>query len=137
MTSVAVALAILMLRLLLRMIFRRTGIAVAIFLLLGAVLGALQFVGLFGPSTAPLGIALQLTGFILVAIALLRFGLVVLVVSTIFSSLSNLSLLTFDTAAPFYSLGLFVTAVAFALAIYGWRTSLAGRSLMQDDLVQA
>ena len=85
---------------------------------------------------APLAIALQLGGFAFSVFVLLRFGLLVLVVSTIFGGLINFSLLTFDSSAPFFGLGLFVTSVAFALAIYGWRTSLAGRSLMQDSLLK-
>ena len=38
--------------LLLRMICRKTGIAVVVFCILGGVFGGLQFVGLFGPSAA-------------------------------------------------------------------------------------
>ena len=87
-------------------------------------------------AAAPVAIALQITLFALLVFVLLRFGLLVLVVFSIFSGLANLSLLTFDSSAPFFGLGLFVTAVAFALAIYGWRTSLAGRSLMQDSLLK-
>jgi hypothetical protein len=135
-TATVVALVIMMLFLLLRMICRKTAIAVVIFCLLGGVVGGLNFVGLFGPPVAPLAIALQLTSFALLVFVLLRFGLLVLVVMTIFSSLGNLSLLTLDTSAPFFGLGLFVTAVAFALATYGWQTSLAGRSLMQDSLLK-
>jgi hypothetical protein len=127
------ALVLLMLFLLLRMICRKTSIAAVVFCLLGAVFGALQLVGLFGPPSAPLAIALQLSSFVVVVLVLLRFGLLALVVTTIFGSLTNLSLLTFDSSAPFFGLGLFVTAVAFALTFYGWRTSLAGHSLMQDS----
>jgi len=135
-SSTVVALVLLMLFLLLRMICRKTAIAAVVFCLIGAVFGALQFVGLFGPPSAPLAIALQLSSFLVVVLVLLRFGLLALVVMTIFGSLTNLSLLTFDSSAPFFGLGLFVTAIAFALATYGWQTSLAGRSLMQDSLMK-
>ena len=135
-TSTVVALVIMMLFLLLRMICRKTVIAVIVFCILGGVFGALQLVGLFGVSAAPIAIVLQVSSFALFIFVLLRFGLLAQVVMTIFSTLQGLSLLTLDTSAPFFSLGLFVTAVAFAMAAYGWHTSLAGRSLMQDSLLK-
>jgi len=134
--STIAALALMLLFLLLRMICRRTSIAAVVFCLLGGFIGGVQFIGLFGPPSAVVGIALQLAGMAILVFILLRFGLLALVVMSLFGTLNDLSLLTFDTSAPFFGLGLVVTAVAFALSFYGWRTSLAGRSLMQDSLMK-
>ena len=96
----------------------------------------MQFIGLFGAGAGVLGVVLQISTVALLVVVLVRFGLLALVACTIFSGLSNISLLTFNASAPFFGLGLFVTAVAFAFAAYGWHTSLAGRSLMQDTLLK-
>jgi hypothetical protein len=134
--STAAALVIMMLFLLLRMICRKTVIAGVVFCLLWGVFGGLQFVGVFGAGAGVLGVVLQISTVSLLVVVLVRFGLLALVACMIFVSLSNISLLTFNASAPFFGLGLFITAVAFALATYGWHTSLAGRSLMQDTLLK-
>jgi hypothetical protein len=135
-TSTAAALVIMMLFLLLRMICRKTLIAGVMFCLLWGIIGGLNFIGVFGAGTGVLGVALQISTVSLLVVVLVRFGLLALVACMIFAGLSNISLLTFNASAPFFGLGLFITAVAFTLAAYGWHTSLAGRSLMQDTLLE-
>jgi len=135
-TSTAAALVIMMLFLLLRMICRKTIIAGVVFCLLWGIFGGLQFIGVWGVGAGVLGVVVQISTVSLLVVALVRFGLLALVACMIFVGLSNISLFTFNASAPFFGLGLFITAVAFALAAYGWHTSLAGRSLMQDTLLK-
>ena len=135
-TSASVALGILMLFLILRLICRKTAIASVVFCLVWGAFGALQFAGLWGARAGVLGFVLQALSLGFIVWVLVRFGLLALVAFMVYSNLGNITPLTFDTSAPFFSLGLFYTAVVFALVAYGWHTSLAGRSLMQDNLLK-
>ena len=135
-TSASVALGIMMLFLILRLICRKTAIAAVVFCLVWGAFGTLQFAGLWGARAGVLGFVVQAFGLGLIIWVLVRFGLLALVAFMVYSNLGNITPLTFDTSAPFFSLGLFYTAVVFALVAYGWHTSLAGRSLMQDNLLK-
>jgi tellurite resistance protein TehA-like permease len=42
---------------------------------------------------------------------------------------------TYNTSAPYFGTGLFVTLIAFAFVAYGFRTSLAGRPLLRDSIL--
>jgi len=135
--SVAAALAVMVAFLLLRMLCRRTWIAGAVFCLFWGTLAALQFAGLFGARAGLFGLLFQAFNMAAFVFVLVRFGLLALLASWSFGSLGALLVFTFDTSAPYFGLGLFVTGVAFALAGYGWRTSLGSRSLVRDTALRS
>jgi hypothetical protein len=118
-SQLSIALGLMMLFLLLRMMLRRTWIAAAVLCLLQAALTGLNLTAL----------AMAITIFLLV-----RFGLVALLALTVFSGLGQVSPVTFDASSPHFTTGLLFTLVAWSLAFYGWKTSLAGRPLLQDPL---
>ncbi len=131
--STALALGIMILFLLLRMICRKTWIAGVVLCLLWGSVTALNFAGLFGGVEAGLfGLLFQTVTVGFYVVLLVRFGLLALVAGSVFGFLGSFGIFSLDAASPLFGLGLFVTAVAFAFAAYGWHTSIAGRSLMQD-----
>jgi serine/threonine-protein kinase len=132
--STAFALGIMMVFLLLRMICRKTWIAGTVLCVLWGAITALSFAGLFGPQAALFGLLFQAFNAAVVVVLLARFGLLAAVAGTLFAGLGRFAVFTLDTSSPLFGIGLFVTAVSFALAIYGWQTSLAGRPLMKDPL---
>lgn len=67
-------------------------------------------------------------------VVLARFGLLALISLAVFNGLS-IGVLTFDTSRPYFTFGLFLTLTGFALAFYGWKVSLGGRSLMRDAVM--
>jgi serine/threonine-protein kinase len=133
--NTCIALGIMMILLLFRMICRKTWIAATSLCLIMGAVGALQLSGLFGPEAAVVGLILQATAMAVVIFVLLRFGLLALVASSIFGGFVMISTFTFDTSAPYFGIGLFVELVAFAFAAYGWKTSLAGRPLLKDSIL--
>jgi serine/threonine-protein kinase len=136
-TSVAVALGVMMLFLLLRMICRKTAIASVVFCLVWGAFGALNYGGIWGAKAAVLGFVIQAFALGVMVWVLVRFGLLAVIAFMVFVGLGNITLLTFDSTAPYFGIGLFYTAVAIGFAAYGWHTSLAGRSLMQDSLLKS
>jgi hypothetical protein len=135
--STSVALGVMAFFLLLRLLCRRTWIAAAVFCLLsGLILGATQFASLFGPQAALFGLVLQAFNAAVSTVLLVRYGLLALVASWIFARLGALLVFTLNTTAPYFGLGLMVTAVAFAIAIYGWRISVGARPAGRDLLAR-
>jgi serine/threonine-protein kinase len=130
--STAFALGIMMVVLLLRMICRKTWIAGAVLCLLWGAATALNFAGLFGPEAGLFGLLFQAFNTAVVVVVLVRFGLLAAVAATLYAGLGRFAVFTVDTSSPLFGIGLFVTAVSLAFAIYGWQTSLAGRPLLQD-----
>ena len=134
--SVAIGLGIMMLFLILRLICRKTVIAAAVLVLIGGAFGALNFIGIWGATAGMLGFAVQALGVGFGTWVLVRFGLLALVAFMVYATLGNITPLTFEASAPYFGIGLFYTAIALALVAYGWHASLAGRSLMQDSLLE-
>jgi hypothetical protein len=129
------ALGIMMILLLFRMICRKTWIAATSLCLIMRAFAAMQLADIFGPQAAAFGLFILATTYAILIFVLLRFGLLALMASSIFGGIMVISPLTYDTSAPYFGIGLFVTLVAFAFAAYGWKTSLAGRSLLQDSIL--
>jgi serine/threonine-protein kinase len=129
------ALGIMMIFLLFRMICRKTWIAATLLCLIVGTVGALQMAGLFGLEAAAFFLILQATGMAVWIFVLLRFGLLALVAYSIFDGVSQTSMFTYNTSAPYFGTGLFVTLIAFAFVAYGFRTSLAGRPLLRDSIL--
>jgi serine/threonine-protein kinase len=133
-SRLSIALGLMMLFLLLRMMLRRTWIAAAVLCLLQAALTGLNFTALGGPRAGALGFGLSGLAMAITIFLLVRFGLVALLALTVFSGLGQVSPVTFDASSPHFTTGLLFTLVAWSLAFYGWKTSLAGRPLLQDPL---
>ena len=135
--STAIALVLMMFFLLLRMIFRKTWIAGAVLIVLMGAIGGLQFTGLWGPRAGVIWALYHAFAGAVILVVLLRFGLLALVAYMFFGALGGLGLTILDTSSPLFGTGLLVTGVAFAFAAYGFQTSLAGRPLMRDSLLQS
>jgi predicted Ser/Thr protein kinase len=132
--STAAALGLVTIFLLLRIVFRRTWIAGSVLCLVwGATLG-LQFGGLWGPAAGAFGLAFQAALAAIYMVVLVRFGLLATLAAFLLGGLSSLGVLTFDPSSPLFGIGLFITAVVFALGAYGALTSMAGRPLLRDSL---
>jgi hypothetical protein len=132
--STAAALGLVTIFLLLRIALRRTWIAGSVLCLLwGATLG-LQFGGLWGPAAGAFGLAFQAVLAAIYMVVIVRFGLLATLAAFLLGGLSSLGVFTFDPSSPLFGIGLFITAVAFALGAYGALTSLAGRPLLRDSL---
>jgi serine/threonine-protein kinase len=115
---------------LLRIIVRRLWIAVAIALLINAVQNAL--IASANPVLMVV-FALVLSGvFIFV---LMRFGLLATIATWFFSTLLVVFPMTTDLSAWYAGACLFALIVAVSLAIYGFRTALAGRPVFRTELL--
>jgi hypothetical protein len=123
--------------LLFRIIFRRSWIAVAALCLCFSAYSSLFLFALFGLGGAMLLTMVNIAHVLLMFFVLLRFGLLAFVSYNIFNGLMMIAPFTYDTSAPYFGTGLLVTLVAFALAAYGWKVSIAGRSLIQRDLLDS
>jgi hypothetical protein len=130
--STAAALGFLMAFVLLRMICRRTWIAGTVLCVLWGLAQGLPLVGLWGPRGGLFSLLLFVVPSAVPVLLLVRLGLLALMAAFLLGGLSRLAVFTFDPSSPLFGTGLFVTAVAFAVAAYGFRTSTAGRPLIQD-----
>jgi predicted Ser/Thr protein kinase len=135
--AVAAALSLTMIFLILRMVFRKTWIAGAVLCLLWGALFGLQLAGLWGPPAGLLGLALQATIAALYMMLLVRFGLLASMAAFLLGGLGSLGMTTFDPSSPLFGIGLLVTAVAFAIAGWGFQASIGGRPLNDDTLLRA
>jgi hypothetical protein len=132
--SVAAGLSLLMLFLLLRMLLRRTWIAGVALCLLWATLPALQFAGLWGPRAGLFGFVLHGVLYAMVVVLLVRLGLLALLAAFFVGGLSALAIPCLDPSSPLFGTGLFVAAVALALAAWAAHAAMAGRSWVKDPL---
>jgi Protein kinase domain len=130
--STAAALTFTIIFLLLRMLFRKTWIAGAVVCLLWGAVQALQFAGLWGLRAGLFGLMLQIAVVAVYVVLLVQFGLLASIAAFFFGGLSRLGIFSLDPSSPLFGIGLFITAVAFAIATYGCQTSMAGRSSMRD-----
>jgi serine/threonine-protein kinase len=135
-SQLSVALGLMMLFLLLRMILRKTWIAATALCLLQAALAGLNFLAFGDPRAAIFGVLVGGTAMAVTIFILVRFGLVALVALTVTSGLANISPGSFDVSSPHFGTGLFIALVGLAIAVYGWKVSLAGRPLIQDTLLE-
>jgi serine/threonine-protein kinase len=135
--SVAAGLSIVMLFLLLRMLLRRTWIAGSVLCLLWATLPALQFAGLWGPRAGLLGFAVHVVLYAIFIVLLVRLGLLAFLAAFFLGGLSVLAIPCLDPSSPLFGTGLFIAAVALALAAWAAHASMAGRSWVQDPLPAA
>ena len=111
--------------LLLRLILRKTWIAVAIHWLL--------YVFVFGPAFGYLSIALIITVW---HVVFFRFGWLPIVVSTLCTDVLFGFPLTTDLSAWYAHATILVSAFCLALTIYGFKVSLAGRPAFKDLLAE-
>jgi hypothetical protein len=111
---------------LLRLVLRRVWLAATVFLVL-MVLPALGS----GPLVLVLVSKLVLYGLILTAI--LRFGVLAVVVSLFYSYLSGVFPLTLDVSAWYFGASLVTMLLAGGLAAYAFYLSLGGRTLLRGD----
>jgi serine/threonine-protein kinase len=110
----------------LRVVLRKEWLAIGAFLLL---------IGLVFSDSAthwvdrPINLLIGLT----LAVALVRLGLLAVIVGfTLHDILINVPF-TFDTSAWYFGLTLLAFVVVLLVVIYGFRTSLAGRPLFKED----
>jgi len=135
--SIAAGLSLLMLFLLLRMLFRRTWLAGAALCLLWATLPALQLASLWGAGAGLFGFALHIVLYAMFVVLLVRLGLLAFLAAFFLGGLSVLGIPCLDPSSPLFGTGLFIAAVALALAAWAAHTSLAGRSRVPDPLPAA
>ena len=121
----------IMMLLVLRLLLRRTWIAVVVFSALAMLM--------FNPGTghpAPYMIGLLIT-IPLFFFVLLRFGLLSIVVGTTVCDLLLILPLTFDITAWYSYITLLTLFVTVGVAVWGFWVALAGRPLFRDEVLQA
>ncbi len=112
--------------LLLRLIFRKTWVAIAIHWSL--------YVFVYAPAFGFLSIAIVATAW---HIVFFRFGWLPLLVGTVCSDLLTGFPLTTDLSAWYAHATILVAVFCLALTIYGFKVSLAGRPAFKDLLAEA
>ena len=121
----------IMMFLVLRLLLRRTWIAVVVFSALAMLL--------FNPGTghpAPYLIGL-LIGILLFWFVLFRFGLLPIVLGSTVCDLLLFLPLTFDLTAWYRHVTLLTLFVTVGVAVWGFWTALAGRPLFRDEILEA
>jgi serine/threonine-protein kinase len=140
-TSVAVPLGFLLLFLFFRLIFRRQWLAATAFVLLFAALGSTNVSRITGAP--PEGIApvlfgvvfSALNGFIIMTL-LVRFGILATACAILAGGICDAYPLTLDFSKPYAGATVFGVLAIAAYSLYGFKTSLAGRSLFRDRILQ-
>jgi hypothetical protein len=97
---------------------------------------ALPLAGLWGPPGGLFALVLLTAISATYIVLLVRFGLLASLAAFLFGGLSSLAVYSLDSSSPLFGVGLFLTAVALALAAYGGQVSMAGRPLLQDSLLR-
>jgi serine/threonine-protein kinase len=128
------AFVLLMLFLLLRILLRRTWIAAAVFVVLWTCVDTLQLAA-FDPSLYAVGILFGLINSIFMLTLLIRFGLVAFLAGFVSLMPLNRFPTTADVSAPYFTIGLIPVFVTLALAVYAFRTALAGQAVFRDELL--
>jgi hypothetical protein len=127
--SLALTLVVMVLLLLSRIIFRKQWLAIGVFLVLLSVSGPVST----GEPSVDLSMGLLMATLLLVL--LFRIGLLTVVVTEFASILFTRTPLTFDTASWYMGNTLPAIIVLAALALYGFRISLAGHRALSDAIV--
>jgi predicted Ser/Thr protein kinase len=125
------SLACFLLIFLLRLILRRSwlaGVGFVLFLTLTATLGS-HYLWIDVPFFAG--------GYTLAFLVLLRFGLTPLVIGLTIADFLGSSPLTLDPSAWYFGLSMAVLLIVAAIAGYGFQTSMAGRRLIKDELLES
>jgi serine/threonine-protein kinase len=135
--ATAAALGLMMAFLLLRMICRKTWVAGAVLCLLWGAAQALPLAGLWGPRAGLFSLVLLVALSAVPVVLLVRFGVLASAAAFFVGGLGKLAIPSFDPSSPLFGIGLLITAVAFAFAAYGCRTSLAGPVWMGRDAPKA
>jgi serine/threonine-protein kinase len=128
------ALIVMMFLLILRIVLRRPWIAGTAFCLGWCGVGYAQY-AMWLPSTP--AVLVMLIGVLLFGIAMLflltRFGLVATIAALVAGA--DQFPATTDMSAPYFGISLIPAAAVLALAIYGFKLSLAGQPLFRGDLL--
>ncbi|HME06049.1 MAG TPA: serine/threonine-protein kinase [Bryobacteraceae bacterium] len=125
----AIAMGVFFLLLIFRLILRKTWLAAAAFVLLGALFAA-------ATSAAPVEAALVSAGFYtLILWVMIRFGVLPCALMLLVAAETVNWPLTSDFSAWYADKGLIVVAVMLALAMWSFRNALGGRKVLQDDLL--
>ncbi len=84
-----------------------------------------------------IGAGIGLLGMAFLCFVLVRFGLVALVALFLTTGLLGSSPHTFDSSRPYFGIGLLMVLIVVGLGLYGFRTSLAGRPLTRDAILES
>ena len=129
-TALIVPAGLLMLLLIFSIIFRRWWAAV------GAVFLLMTVIGVLTGEHPSVDWVFAAAGAALILFVLLRFGLLACVFTQFFAVAFDLFPVTTDFTVWYAGSSAFGLAAALALALYGFRTSLAGQRLFSGSLVQ-
>jgi len=139
-TSVAAPLGLLLLFLFFRLIFRRQWLAATVFVLMFAALGSQNISQLSGGQggVAPIVFGIVLGGLnaAIIITLLVRFGILATAAAILAGGICDAYPLTLDFSTPYVGATMFGMLVLAAYALYGFRTSLAGRALFRDNILQ-
>jgi hypothetical protein len=120
--TLIIPLGLVTLLLMCRLVLRRSGLAIAAFVVLTALSG-------LGSSTnPPLDVAFRLAFDVIFLLVLFRGGLLMLVLIYVTGAAINNLPLTFDTTAWYASQTFVLLLFIGGLTLYGFRTAVAGRS---------
>ena len=124
--------------LVIRLIVRRTWIAVSVLALLWGLLIGFQWLMLMfargaGAGTFLFGFVWGVLMAVVVIGLLIRFGLLALMADLFFSLLITSFGITADTTAPYFSASLVGPLVAALLAVVAYRAATAGRTLFAEE----
>ena len=114
---------------LLRLVFRRTWVAAAVYVVLYA---ALSLAGADSLPHIALGMALIVSGFWVG----LRFGILPITLVLLLQLVGSQAPFTSDLSAWYASQGLIVVALILALAVWSFRNALGGRKVLQEDFLE-
>ena len=131
-------LGIILLFLVLRLIFRRTWLALAIMSILWGLLMGMQWMMLqiakgLSLGSLAFGFGWGVMMSVIVVGLLIRFGVLALFAEFFCSMLITSFAITADTSAPYFSASLIGPLAAAALALLAYRAALAGRPLFREE----
>jgi hypothetical protein len=127
-SAVLIATSFVLMVVLLTILLRRRALVVGVVVAVMAISAIAQ--NGFTPTTV-----LSLVGILLMAIIVVRFGLLAFVVMSFISPLLDRTPLTFDSAVWYAGQSWLVIAVCAGLALFGARTAVAGRPLIASSLM--
>jgi len=116
---------------LLRIILRRQGIAVAFFFLSYSLINAT------GAGNPYINLAYAMLSSAVVSFTLTRFGLLATMVAAFYQSVLLNYPITLDVSSWYAGLSLIGLALVMGLAVYGFYLALAGRPLLKEEFLEA
>jgi len=137
-TSLSFASVLIFLFLALRLIVRRTWLAMVIMSVFwGILIGVNWMLLLFAHglklSTFALGFGWGVMMSVVVVGLLIRFGVLALIANFYFGMLLSSFAITADTSAPYFSASLIGPLAAAVLTVFAYRAAVAGRSVFQEE----